>query len=420
MNEYDNNYYYLDYEKLYEEFIAVYSRVSTAQQDIQKQIALAEAYINNHGIPAEKVIWLNDKDVSANKVGLDKRGELLRLRKMIKQKKVKTIIVYSRDRLARNFYEYVALVKEFYEYNVDVIFTSTKQPAFSKKLAIEALYGIFAQSEGQNITNRKTDTQKQFPSSIFGYKREGKKKNVKYIPKEELSEKLHAFFHDIMKTETSKDFFEVLMKYKKLLKNKSYDNLLKYLQNPFYCGYMETTYGYEKLNHVEPIISYGEFMTMQEVVKEMEQATKDAIINSSNNAVIHPICHECKQYMNFRSTSLTSSGYFVCKRKHREIIIEVDKYNEIIKNHLESIIHNIDTDAMKVDLFSYLRKVEIKYKQELSKLNYELDSVHRQITVKYSPNNSKSFKQLVKQSRNIKKEIEDIYIDIHLLPQFKN
>ncbi|GAB6891768.1 hypothetical protein JCM14450A_27740 [Geobacillus stearothermophilus] len=58
--------------------------------------------------------------------------------------------------------------------------SSTKQPPFSPKLSIEALYGIFAQVEGQNISGRRKDTMKQFPSSIFGYKRIGKRKDVKY------------------------------------------------------------------------------------------------------------------------------------------------------------------------------------------------------------------------------------------------
>lgn len=181
---------YIGFEKLYEEHAAVYSHVSTIRQDIQKQIGLAEAYINSKEIPDENVIWLNDDEVSANKVGLDELVTLQRLRTLMKQKKVSIILVYSRDRLARNFYEYVSLVKEFYEYNVNVIFTSSKQPDFSKKLFIEALYGIFAQSEGENISSRKTDTQKQFPSSVFGYIRQGEKRDVRYIPNLKLQNDL--------------------------------------------------------------------------------------------------------------------------------------------------------------------------------------------------------------------------------------
>ena len=167
---------YIDLGKIYEDFVIAYTRVSSAQQDIQKQITYAEAYINNHNIDKEKVIWLKDYDVSANKLKMEERPGLMELRLLIKEKKVKTILVYSRDRLARNFYEYVALVKEFYNYGVNVIFTSQMQPPFSKNLSIEALYGIFAQTEGRSISGRRSDTNKQFPSNIFGFKKIGNKK----------------------------------------------------------------------------------------------------------------------------------------------------------------------------------------------------------------------------------------------------
>lgn len=102
---------YIDKEKIYEDFIAVYSRVSTAQQDIQKQIQTAQAYINNHQISEDKVIWLKDEGFSANKLTSKEIPKLQELLMLIKQGKVKTIIVYHRDRLARNFYEYVGVGK---------------------------------------------------------------------------------------------------------------------------------------------------------------------------------------------------------------------------------------------------------------------------------------------------------------------
>ncbi|MBR8644242.1 hypothetical protein KEH51_05155 [[Brevibacterium] frigoritolerans] len=48
--------------------------------------------------------------------------------------------------MARNFYEYVDLVKILYRYNVNLIFTDYSQAQFSKVLSIEALYGIFPSS----------------------------------------------------------------------------------------------------------------------------------------------------------------------------------------------------------------------------------------------------------------------------------
>ena len=50
---------YIDLGKIYEDYVIAYTRVSSADQDIKKQITLAEAYINYHNIDEEKVIWLN-------------------------------------------------------------------------------------------------------------------------------------------------------------------------------------------------------------------------------------------------------------------------------------------------------------------------------------------------------------------------
>ncbi|WP_017436266.1 recombinase family protein [Saccharococcus caldoxylosilyticus] len=406
------HYDYIDTEKLYKDFVVVYSRVSSAQQDIQKQIHLAEAYINNNNIDKDKVIWLKDNDVSATKLSLEQRPALNELRMLIKQKKVKTVIVYSRDRLARNFYEYVALVKEFYEHNVHVIFTSTKQPPFSEKLSIEALYGIFAQTEGQNISSRRSDTQKQYPSSIFGFQRVGKRKDVRFIPDPKVHNDLKSFFYEVIKSETAEDLFNVLMKYKKIFNNKSYEELLKYLQNPFYSGHMETLYGYEKLNHVEPIISFEDFLCIQNIIKKLKDEILNAIVLAGNNGILHPICSICKRKMAFRSTQLGKSGYYVCKKKHKEIKINVDEYNHLISAQLSDIIQSISTDAMKKDCFAYLKMIEKQYNQELIKLNQILKSLHQKITLSFSHQNKNGLDSLILESRKIKQQIENIHIEL--------
>ena len=146
---------YMDLQSLYKGNIAVYCRVSTAGQNINQQISLAKVFFAQKNIDTEKVQYYLDDNVSANKLALDKRPELNRLLMEIKQGKVKTVLVQSRDRLARNFYEYTDLVKEFHKYNVQVIFTDSGQPGFSKSLSLEALQGIFPQSDGKNIANKR-------------------------------------------------------------------------------------------------------------------------------------------------------------------------------------------------------------------------------------------------------------------------
>lgn len=356
---------YFDINSLYGDFIIVYSRVSTAQQDIEKQINYAEAYINSQNIDNEKVIWLKDNDISANKLAMEARPALQQLRMLIKQKKSKTIIVYSRDRLARNFYEYVALVKEFYEYGINVIFTSSKQPPFSKKLAIESLYGIFAQYEGQNITTRRTDTNKQYPSNIFGFKRIGKKRGVKYIPDDKIQNELKSFFNATIKVKNADDLFGVFINYKKLLKNKGFEDLLRYLKNPFYCGHMETAHGYEPLHHVEPIITLDDFNVMQDVLEKLKDELYNAITTATSHGLITPHCEICKKPMRFRSAELGKSSYYVCKNKHLEIKINVNDYNTLISQHFKNIIQSFSHERLKKMYLLFFIKCNVTSKIRL-------------------------------------------------------
>lgn len=401
---------YFDSKSLYDDYIIVYGRVSSARQDLQKQFLLAEAYINNQNIDHNKVIWLKDHDVSANKLSIEERPALQKLRMLIKEKKSKTIIVSSRDRLARNFYEYVALVKEFYEYGVNVIFTASKQPPFSNKLSIEALYGIFAQTEGKNISTRRSDTNIQFPSKIFGYKRLGERKDAKYIPDDKVQYELKSFFLAITKVKNADHLFSVFMNYKKLLKNKKFEDLLRYLKNPFYSAHMKTIYGYEKLNHVEVIISLDEFITIQDILEKLKDDIYNAITRSSSHGVIVPFCSICQKPMNFRSARLGESSYYICKKKHNEIKITVNDYNNLIASHLRFIIHSFSHEKLKKDLFIYLYRTQKDFENRITTLNRQLDKLHKEITLKYLHLSEAKLKHLVQLSREYKQTIKDSYL----------
>lgn len=404
---------YIDIAKIFEDFVIVYTRVSSTRQDTQKQVPHAKAYIHNHNIDENKVIWLDDHDISANKLKTEDRAGLMELRLLIKQKKVKKIIVYSRDRLARNFYEYVALVKEFYYYGVEIIFTGQMQPPFSKNLSIEALYGIFAQTEGRSITGRRGDTQKQFPSKIFGYEKIGNKKNTHYAPDNAVQDELKSFLLAMREVNNVDDFFTVLMKYTKVMKRRNYVNLLDHLQNPFYAGHMETLYGYEKLNHVEPLITLDDFNANQLVLKRLKNDINNTITNTSSRGIIVPHCSICNKEMTFRSSELGQNGYYVCRKKHKPIKITVDLFNELINSHLKSILESLSAEKLKADSFAYFKKIESEIEHKTTVLNRQLKKIHEEMTENYITSTSFSkIKKLVNKSQSIKQEIKDLHITL--------
>lgn len=189
--------------------IAKYGRVSSAAQSLELQLSAAKKYLESKGLNGNEdfVIELTDHDVSATKLKMKDRLKLMELLRLIQEGKVKKVIVYKRDRLARNFYEFVDITRIFIKYNVEVIYTASNEPPFRNKLALEAFYGMFGQMEGENIRTRISDVRKQFPTSIFGYKRMKEEKQVYYVVNEEKRESIVSLFTDFSKIKDEEEFF---------------------------------------------------------------------------------------------------------------------------------------------------------------------------------------------------------------------
>lgn len=406
--------------KVYEDFIGVYCRVSSSTQKIEKQIALADAYLNTQNISKVKVSYFLDDDVSANKLALKDRPKLLELLEKVKLGQIKTILVSHRDRLARNFYEYISIIKVFYEYGVNVVFTSTGQPEFSRVLAMESLYGIFAQTEGQNISGRLSDVRKMYPTNIFGFIRLGKRKETTYKPDPKYLRDLKSFFYSVIKTEDVNDLYKVFMDYKTIFKNKKFEDLYKYLHNPFYAGRLKTQYGYDVLPHVEPILSFNEFEEMQLVLDKHRGSLLNAISKSTNNGLIHPLCSICQTKMQFKSSQLGESGYYVCRnRKHSEVKISVEEYNQLISSQLTMIIESISTKKIKTDVYESLYRLKVGYEQKLKTLERELKYIQKMITDMIGPDGRNISKDLITKSRNIKNLISMINVELIQIEEAK-
>ncbi len=212
-----------------------------------------------------------------------------------------------------------------------------------------------------------------------------------------------------MKVESADDLFQVLMKYKKVLNNKQYHNLLKYLNNPFYAGHMETIYGYEELNHVTALISLEDFQVIQEVINNLNEDLVGAMTEATKHSIVAPHCSICKQSMTFRTANLGESGYYVCQKKHKQIKVEVNQLNNLISEHLAHVINTIETSKVKVEVAAFLNKLKNTNNAKIVSLNRKLAVVHKEITEKFSPEPSIKYEKLVYKARSTKKEIEETY-----------
>lgn len=397
---------YADLKILSNDSIGVYCRVSTSGQNIRQQESLAEVYLAQNKINTDNVYYFLDDNISANKMASEKRPELNKLISEIQKGKIKTVLVQNRDRLARNFYEYIDLVKVFYKYNVNVIFTDSSQPPFSKTLSVESLYGIFAQSEGRNIADRTSLAALQFPNSVLGFNVIGKRNTKKYTPKPEMERDIKSLFYSVENINSAEELIEQLMRYKKVSTNNL--KLLACLKNPFYAGYIKVQDKYVRLPHVEPIILLDDYLKVQECLLKFEQEIQVSITKSNEKGLLQPICSSCKTVMTFRSNNVGGHGYYVCVKNHSRLFIEAPRYNQLILEHFTYVLNKVNVKEIKKDVFICLLAQEKQYNKQLSFKENQLKSIHKEITDLLATNKKRKINLLIEQSKTIVEKIKEL------------
>ena len=93
----------------------LYMRVSSENQSEEMQLNAAKRYLEQYN--PDEVLILCDHGISATKLPLHKRPQLVKLLDLVREDKVDTLLVYQRDRLARDFYEYLTIISCRYHYS---------------------------------------------------------------------------------------------------------------------------------------------------------------------------------------------------------------------------------------------------------------------------------------------------------------
>lgn len=270
-------------KNILKKLIAEYLRTSSGGQDLKLQTETNAECLN--GIPEEDKLTFTDYVVSATKLSMDELPALTRMLKMIENGVISKVVVYERDRLARNVYEYIYIVKKFYEYDIEVIFTATDAPPFSKDLFLETWYGLSAQLEGKRISYRLLDARKRNPASIIGYikqivdKENGTSQRI-YKADPKIINNIAQLFHDVSMLESLEGLFEIIMKYRGLLE-RTESRIIDILQTPFFAAHKEGADGfYSKLPNVEPIISLELSKKVQEKLNQFKDGLHQGIAYS--------------------------------------------------------------------------------------------------------------------------------------------
>jgi site-specific DNA recombinase len=295
------------------------------------------------------------------------------LLELIRNEQVDTLIVYQRDRLARDFYEYLEIILLIYTYKVKVIFTATGHLPFNHDLEngmfSEGLFGMLSQIEGMNIANRTGDAFQKAPHSIFGYIVERNGGSKTYTVNPEYKAIINQLYTDCLSVKTSKELIELLLRYKKVIKRKEAD-VFNILIRPFYAGYVEVNGNYEHLNHVPAIITLDLFKGVQEKLKEFAPNLNFDTFKDDKMPPIVPKCHKCNEPLvpsNYLETDLLK-----CK-KHKKVFIHQEVLDSLIDEVITDTIKNTNLNKIEEQTLATLIKLRatIANKKEGIQRNFE-------------------------------------------------
>lgn len=397
--------------------IALYIRVSTAQQNIAMQEGSAGSILSQ--FPASQIHRFIDEGVSATKTKLRERPGLQKLIQSIQHREIATVVVYDRSRISRNTYEYISFVKIIQSYNVRVIFTGDKEPAFTSSHFIEAFYALHAQGEGKKIRQRALDAQRHFPSKLIGYLKIEENGRVRYIRDEPRATYIQSLFEKMANVSTTVEMESVFSQYRSKIKC-PYLRLFKILNTPFYSAMVLNENQCQQLEYVEPITTqdlYNRVKRNLDVIASADQQVKTEQLSYR----IIPMCGYCGQPM-----SVQSGDYFhrkvatyMCKTKtHRRNAISIREYENEIMNIISDYLRSLNVKEMEKICFQYIHEQEMRSKNKKKYLEQALVQVNIEIVTFLAI--KRSTDELLKKKEQLQVDLRDQEAAIKRLNDIKN
>ena len=131
--------------------VAIYVRVSTADQTTQNQLMDLEEVIERNNW---EVVEFYDEVISGTK-GVDERFELARMLKDAQRKKFEKLIIWSVDRLGRNLKNIIRVLSDLQEAGVEVYaYKQAIDSGTTMGRSFMAMVGIFAEIENELRSER--------------------------------------------------------------------------------------------------------------------------------------------------------------------------------------------------------------------------------------------------------------------------
>ncbi|MBG9754287.1 recombinase family protein [Lysinibacillus sphaericus] len=354
-----------------------FRRVSSKGQDLVTQESADALYRQQYLV--EEILIIEEHAVSANKLNISERPEMMKLVSMILNDQVDILYAFDRSRLFRDFYESNYLVNICKEKNVPIIFTSDGHQQASGNTLIEGVLNIVGDIEGKNIARRTDEARKRYPPRKFGYIKQKENGTKKYVQDPEKLDLLKKFFADLTNVSTHIELEGLLQIYKKAL-GTSPETLLKLAKDPFYAGYDLST-GKNRLDHVTPYLTLAQFEVLQEK-KSILSKYEENIETLRNSNIYQPYCGICQKPMSFRFNILEAECWYTCSRKHPKVMVSFNDLSDIIIFSLENIIEKLDIDKLMKDSRHCFNSIKNPLESDLQLLKKNKSDILEDIIVK--------------------------------------
>lgn len=226
-----------------------YYRSSSKKQEhsVRMQKYYAKVYCRDQYMKLD--YEYEDPYVSARIIHMNQRPGLRKLLEAIRNDEIEHLILYKRDRLARNVIEYMEIYELLQEKQIKVHFTTVGEPVMEytpMNRYLEVIMAGFAQHEGEQINKRfdamrqsKFDAGKAVSRLPYGFQNNKKKKEIEIV-EDEMDIVMFIFNEFLNDTCTSLQQIKDRLDGKGFKKRKGLpwelQDIRRTLENSFYMG----------------------------------------------------------------------------------------------------------------------------------------------------------------------------------------
>lgn len=368
------------------ETVIIYARVSSAAQDVDLQLRMGMQHAMRLGYVESQVITITDEGVSSQKIIAARRKGLTQVMTWIRSGRIRHVIVYDRDRLARNMPEYMTIVNACQTHSVSLEFSNGDVIPFSENLAMEAHLASVAQAEGERIRKRVSDSRPYYPRAPYGYRRQGKSSSVHYIFEPEEIERVRCLFHEFAEIHFESDYKKFEKRWKSILNR----DVRSILSNTYYAATLyRSNEDVEVLRHIPSIVPLSLILMNRKKFEMWYPSTnKDNEASALRRWGIPVYCSACGRLL--EQKNLKSEYVFWCTHRSLEKRSETLRISALhvqcaIEEVVWNLVNGLRINEMKQPMIQAIteKKQELHMRKRL--LHSEMDVVRKQLVMYSTP-----------------------------------